>query len=687
MKINNIKINSYGNIQDKEMKFTDGINIIKGKNESGKSTILNYIVSMFYGISKNKDGNKLSDYEKYKPWRGEEFSGKIEYNLDSGEKFEVFRDFNKKNPQIYNENYENISDKYNVNKKDGNQFFLMQTNVEKPMYLSTVVSTQQDVRLDEKNQNMLVQKIANLAGTGEDNVSYKKAVTKLQEKIRDEIGTSKTSLKPINIAQNELNNIEMEIRKIEPYENEKYSIDEEKNKAKKEVESLENEKKLAVDLKAIYEEQNTTIQELELKKKDKTDNLYNLNILQDKEKTYEKSKEEILKNLQEADEIKKAKEAELENLAEEEEPKKRENNSVFFIIELLLIILLILNVFFIKLNVINICSAVVILLTFVIHIIKVSQIKNKNKKILAENARKLEQQRVALTRKIQEVDSDIQLLQNEEKSNNEELSMAKGKIELLAKKINEEIASIGDMEEKLKNNLNTSKEILEEKYNQEIGAFRLAEILGTENINYELQSIENKLNTSVLKLKTLEIEEKNILPQLEKLIVLKEKQVSTNERIEELKQYQKIINIALENLSEAYEEMKTTITPKFTQNLSQNMSKISNGKYDKVSINDETGMIVENKNGEYVEAYKLSTGTIDQLYLSLRLSMIDEISKEKLPIILDETFAYFDDERIKNILEYVINDLKERQTIIFTCSNREIEILKELKLNYNLIEI
>ena len=466
MKINNIKINSYGNIHDKEMKFTDGINIIKGKNESGKSTILNYIVSMFYGISKNKDGNKLSDYEKYKPWRGEEFSGKIEYNLDSGEKFEVFRDFNKKNPQIYNENYENISDKYNVNKKDGNQFFLMQTNVEKPMYLSTVVSTQQDVRLDEKNQNMLVQKITNLAGTGEDNVSYKKAVTKLQEKIRDEIGTSKTSLKPINIAQNQLNNIEMEIKKIEPYENEKYSIDEEKNKAKKEVESLENEKKLAVDLKAIYEEQNTTIQELELKKKDKTDNLYNLNILQDKEKTYEKSKEEILKNLQEADEIKKAKEAELENLVEKEEPKKSENNSVFFIIELLLIILLILNVFFIKLNVINICSAVVILLTFVIHIIKVSQIKNKNKKILAENARKLEQQRESLARKIQEVDSDIQLLQNEEKSNNEELSMAKGKIELLAKKINEEIASIGDMEEKLKNNLNTSKKILEEKYNQ-----------------------------------------------------------------------------------------------------------------------------------------------------------------------------------------------------------------------------
>ena len=49
------------------------------------------------------------------------------------------------------------------------------------MYLSTVVSTQEEVRLDEKNQNMLIQKIANLAGTGEDNVSYKKALIKLQE--------------------------------------------------------------------------------------------------------------------------------------------------------------------------------------------------------------------------------------------------------------------------------------------------------------------------------------------------------------------------------------------------------------------------------------------------------------------------------------------------------------------------
>ena len=82
MKINKIKINSYGKLKEKEIKLKDGINIIYGKNESGKSTLLNYLKNIFYGISKNKNGKEISDYEKYLPWVGEEFSGKIKYQLN-----------------------------------------------------------------------------------------------------------------------------------------------------------------------------------------------------------------------------------------------------------------------------------------------------------------------------------------------------------------------------------------------------------------------------------------------------------------------------------------------------------------------------------------------------------------------------------------------------------------------------
>ena len=82
--------------------------VIVGPSGCGKSTLLRFIENIFYGISKNKNGKPYSNFEKYKPWEGEEFSGKIEYALDNNENFEVFRDFKKKNPKIFNENKEDI---------------------------------------------------------------------------------------------------------------------------------------------------------------------------------------------------------------------------------------------------------------------------------------------------------------------------------------------------------------------------------------------------------------------------------------------------------------------------------------------------------------------------------------------------------------------------------------------------
>ena len=109
--------------------------------------------------------------------------------------------------------------------------------------------------------------------------------------------------------------------------------------------------------------------------------------------------------------------------------------------------------------------------------------------------------------------------------------------------------------------------------------------------------------------------------------------------------------LAKDILNTSYEKMKSTVTPRFTQELSKNISKITDGKYNNILFNDEEGLIVELENGNYVPASKLSIGTIDQLYLSLRLSMVEELSKEKMPIILDEAFAYYDTQRLENIFK------------------------------------
>ena len=130
MKIKNLKINGFGKLKDKEINFQDGINIIYGENEAGKSTLLKCITAMFYGLSKNKNGGTIPEIEKYEPWNAQEFSGKIAYNLDTNESFEVYRDFKKKNPKIFNKNLEDISKEFNVDKTKGIEFFKDQVGIE-----------------------------------------------------------------------------------------------------------------------------------------------------------------------------------------------------------------------------------------------------------------------------------------------------------------------------------------------------------------------------------------------------------------------------------------------------------------------------------------------------------------------------------------------------------------------------
>ena len=147
------------------------------------------------------------------------------------------------------------------------------------------------------------------------------------------------------------------------------------------------------------------------------------------------------------------------------------------------------------------------------------------------------------------------------------------------------------------------------------------------------------------------------------------------------------MNLAKNILEKAYEKMKNTVTPKFTKNLSENIDEITKGKYKNVMVKDDNGLIVELDNGNYVEAKRLSVGTIDQLYLSLRLSMTEELSKEKMPIILDEALAYYDTQRLENILKYLSKKYNNRQIILLTCTEREKEILDKLKIKYNLINL
>ena len=58
-----------------------------------------------------------------------------------------------------------------------------------------------------------------------------------------------------------------------------------------------------------------------------------------------------------------------------------------------------------------------------------------------------------------------------------------------------------------------------------------------------------------------------------------------------------------------------------------------------------------------------------------------------MPIILDEAFSYYDDERLKNILIYLTNEFSDRQIIILTCTKREKRILEKMDIKFNMIQL
>ncbi len=676
MKIDNLKINAYGNIKNKEISLNKGINIIHGANESGKSTLLSYIVNSFYGISKTKNGREISDYEKYKPWEGSEFSGRIKYTLNDNSQYEIFRDFTKKNPKIYNERLEDITDNFEIDKKDGSKFFIEQTGVDKQTYLSTVVSMQQEVRLEEKEQNLLIQKIANLAGTGEDNVSYKKALGKLQDKIRDEIGTNKTTQKPINIIEKEIEEINRKIEEIRPYKDKKYEIDSEKEELKEQIKELEIERKILQELRESELAENENKKEIQIKENNIKENESKVLTLKNKMKELkdiEKSIDENVNKLQEKIESKKQKQE------ESKETKSTSKKTVYLVIAVALIIVAVVFATILK----NYVLAGIPLVFSIIDVIILAITQNKKKKEIQEQKNKQEENRIKIAQEIENLTKELQNSEEEKRDSNSQISMIKGQI-LLLENNNEQISSqVNKIKTDLLNAQNQGKNQIITKYQTEIPIEKINSIIE----NNDLHSLEEQLNTNKIKLTGLEIEEKTILPQLDNLVNLEEKLEANMQNKAELLQKEEIINLAIENLNKAYEEMKTTITPKFTNNLSEGIKEITNNKYEKVAINDDNGMIIENARGEYIEANKLSTGTIDQLYLALRLSMIKDLSKETLPIILDETFAYFDNARLEKIIQYLNEKAEEHQTIIFTCTNREKEILDNLKIEYNYIEL
>lgn len=655
MKINNLKINSYGKLKDKEINLKNGINLVYGPNEAGKSTLIKFIINSFYGISKNKKGKEISDFDKYKPWQGEEFSGKVEYELDDNSKYEIYRDFSKKNPKIFNESMEDISKEFNIDKNRGNEFFYEQTKIDEDLFLSTLAINQNEVKLEDQSQNFLVQKIANLAQTGDDNTSFKRVIDRLNRRQLDEVGTERSREKPINVISRNIQNLETEKQELEKYKNFKYEYEEKENSLEEEILKLEKENNFLREVKNLNEKENIEKEKIKIKENIKNENIEKINLLKNKINNLKNNNKNILEKY-------------LENNSGKIKNNKLNKNKLIKKLNIIFIFLIIINIIqfiFIKNNYFKYIFLLTVPTFLIFYIFLINK---ENKKI--KNKEKIEKNNFEnINLELIKLENEKKILENNFNNLNEELNKIKNNFIL---------------------NNNLEKEKIKNNYLNKIEKNKINNFLEEKNyekIYFELENLQKEINNVKLKLHSLDLDKKNIEPKLENLSKIEEDLVNNNNKMLTLQKLNMSINLAKEVLNDSYNKMRNSVTPKFTENLSYTISKITNSKYKKVMFNETEGLIVELENGDYIPVNRFSVGTIDQLYLSLRLSMIDELSNEKVPILLDEAFAFYDDSRLENILLYLNNEFKDRQIIIFSCTNREKNILEKENVKFNFINL
>ena len=168
------------------------------------------------------------------------------------------------------------------------------------------------------------------------------------------------------------------------------------------------------------------------------------------------------------------------------------------------------------------------------------------------------------------------------------------------------------------------------------------------------------------------MEYRNLQEQLEEL----------NEQTKEYKEQDKRrqgLDLAIADLLELSLQIHGEVGERLNTYASEILQEITDGKYQKVWIDEKLTMSIWTKERKVV-AEQLSRGTLEQIYFALRMAASEILHTESYPVILDDTFAYYDTGRMERTLHWLAKNKK--QVLLFTCHQREQEFLDRNKIAY-----
>lgn len=209
----------------------------------------------------------------------------------------------------------------------------------------------------------------------------------------------------------------------------------------------------------------------------------------------------------------------------------------------------------------------------------------------------------------------------------------------------------------------------------------------TRELSINIEHLDESISSQGMESTRMEEKINNLMSSFRPLVEIEEDIDRERRSIEYYERKLEVLNLTKNTIEDISKKIQKDFAPTLNDTVGNLIKDITDERYKEVKITENIEIsVVDPKSNSLIPINRLSGGTIDQLYFATRFGIIDTIKEnEGLPLILDDCFIQYDNNRLENALKFLYRESKNRQVILFTCQKREKNILNNLKMEYNYI--
>ena len=612
MIIKEVNIGKFGKLENQKYQFAPRINVIYGANESGKSTLMQFLKAMLFGLEKTRVRKTLDTYNRYEPWDTPAyFYGSMIFETGQ-QQFLLERNFYYKEKRA---RLVNIRDGEELSVEYGDLDMLL-GNVSAAAYENTCCIGQEQLLPGRELGVLLEDERSNLAQTGSGDFQLSKALQELEQKRKNAEKTRK------ELEQQRLSHI--------------HQLEVNQQVLERDIAGLKAQQEKQSTQQGTVQEQVRALQQ----QMEPVQTAYQTVCRREQELKSAVAQEQLEWEQAEREQWKREQFRREQEEAEALQQKSGKNAGFSPLLLIGVAGLILAPVLRSAMDGFQkIAPALNIICIILILAGLVSAYRKSREKKTADSGQKHGQS----------VNDSVQNHREQDSRANDRANLQsverKGRKAALDQQLQRVCQQKSVLEEQL-------QQLKDQKKALQLQAAR------QEGSGDQLQSqIQEK-----------EVELENLTEQVAEL--QQETPEEHNARAD-----REALELASETMSRLAVRMSKTLEHTLDKEMSEILAQITGNVHEQLQVTDGQGIVLaEQMQKRTPEAY--SQGTMQQAYFSYRMAAGHMLMKEEpLPFLLDETFANYDEERLRQTLRWLAE--QENQIFLFTCRETEMRLLTE----------